>query len=56
MSAFICACLTELAALSGEELVAQRYERFRALGSFDLLSADDRDAAVKTATGASKPR
>lgn len=53
---FICDSLSNLAALSGEELVAQRYERFRALGSFDSLSSEERDAAVSVASGASKPR
>lgn len=53
---FICDSLSSLAALSGEELVAQRYERFRALGSFDSLSSEERDAAVAAASEASKPR
>lgn len=53
---FICDSLSNLDALSGDELVAQRYERFRALGSFDSLSEEDRDSAVATASGASKPR
>lgn len=42
--------------MSGEELVAQRYERFRSLGTFDSLGAAEREEAVTVATGASKPR
>ena len=36
--------------------MAQRYERFRALGSFDSLGPEERDTAVNVASGASKPR
>lgn len=54
--AFICGSLDNLLPLSGDELVAQRYERFRALGRFDLLEEEDRKEAVKVACGASKPR
>ncbi|CAN0112539.1 unnamed protein product, partial [Ectocarpus fasciculatus] len=42
LRAFICDSLSNLSPLSGEELVAQRYERFRALGSFDSLGPEER--------------
>lgn len=53
---FICTSLAGLTVMSGEELVAQRYERFRSLGKFDCLAAEEREAAVSVAAGASKPR
>ncbi|CAM9750893.1 unnamed protein product [Pylaiella littoralis] len=56
LRSFICESLSNLAALSGEELVAQRYERFRGLGSFDSLGPADRESTVAAASAASKPR
>lgn len=56
LRSFICESLSNLAPLSGEELVAQRYERFRGLGSFDSLGPEQRDSAVSAASAASKPR
>lgn len=36
--------------------MAQRYERFRALGKFDTLAPAEVDSAVAAASAASKPR
>eukprot|EP00903_Cladosiphon_okamuranus_P009747 g9267.t1 len=56
LRAFICESLANLAPLSPEELVAQRYERFRGLGSFDSLGPEERKSVVSAASAASKPR
>ena len=56
LRSFICESLANLAPLSPEELVAQRYERFRGLGSFDSLGPSERESVVSTASAASKPR
>lgn len=56
LRAFICESLANLAPLCPEELVAQRYERFRGLGTFDSLSPEERESAVSAASAASKPR
>ncbi|CAN0427374.1 unnamed protein product, partial [Discosporangium mesarthrocarpum] len=56
LRAFIGSALADLSPLSPEELQGQRYERFRALGSFDLLSSEEKERIVEAATGSSKPR
>lgn len=56
LSSFICESLANLAPLSPEELVAQRYERFRGLGSYDSFSPEERKSVVSAASAASKPR
>jgi acetyl-CoA carboxylase carboxyl transferase alpha subunit len=51
---YIASTLLALAGLSHEELVAQRYERFRRMGSFDeVVTAEERAARVSRAEGCS---
>lgn len=47
---YIVSTLSSLSKLSEEELVAQRYQKFRSMGSYDeIMSESDRFAAVATA-------
>ena len=48
--AFIEAQLTSLSAMSADEIIQHRYQKFRALGTFTLMDEQARAAAVEEAT------
>jgi len=49
IKAFIASSLAKLLPLSAEEIVAQRYSKFRALGTFVLMNEEQRAAAIAEA-------
>lgn len=53
VQAFIAQSLEGLCKMTAEELVQQRYQKYRNLGTFSLLSAEQRLAAVQTAVAGS---
>ena len=52
---FLAGILQRLLALSAEELIAQRYRKYRAMGSFSELDVEQRQEVVQRALEASGP-
>lgn len=53
---FLTKALTDLTVKSPEDLVRQRYDKFRALGTFSLLDKEQRNVAVEDAKEAAGPK